>query len=142
MGTGNADNSRRMDRPKAAQVTQIIQALAARGDKAIAQSIADLDKFANWEPTDSPRATVMREAADILRKLAPRQPGGDPLDDPALQAKSFRIDTETDAKELRLAIYSDWDQKGLLGYMILATPEIYDLGTDLIRRYDNLEGIE
>jgi hypothetical protein len=124
MSDGNADSGRRMDRPTAQKV------------------IADLTKFADWEPADSPRAAAMREAADVLRQLAPRQSDSDQLEDTALQAVGFRLDVEHESKQLRIAFFKDRGQKGLLGYMVLECPEIYDLGTDLIRRYDQLEGIE
>lgn len=120
MGTGNANRSGGLDRPSPAQV------------------IAALTKFADWEPLDSPRAKAMRDAALTLRQLAPQS--GD--EDAELQAKGYSVETHKPTKELRLAIFKDRDQKALLGYLILESPEIYDLGTELIKHYDKLEGIE
>lgn len=99
--------------------------------------ITELEKFADWEPKDSPRALAMRSAATALRQLS-----GGAIEDPSLQAKSLSIEVEPDTKELRLAIYREHKQEGLLGYLILETPEVYDLGTDLLKRYDKLEGIK
>jgi hypothetical protein len=113
-----------MDRPTAAKV------------------IADLTKFADWEPADSPRAIAMRDAAEWMRQFAPRHGADDPLDDPALQARSYAIETHAPTKTMRFSIYRENGQKGLLGYTILESPEIYELGTDLIKRYDKLEGID
>jgi hypothetical protein len=123
MGAGNANRSGGLDRPSPAKV------------------IADLTKFAEWEPADSPRAITMRDAALALSQLAPRQAGQDPLQDPALHAKSYRIETHPATKELRLAVFRESGHKGVLGYLVLASPEIYDLGTELIKTYDRLEGI-
>jgi hypothetical protein len=120
MGAGNANRSGGLDRPSPAQV------------------IAALTKFADWEPPDSPRAKAMRDAALTLRQLAPQ--AGD--EDSELHATSYAIETHKPTKELRLSFFKDLDQKGLLGYLVLESPEVYDLGMYLIKNYDKLEGIE
>jgi|ERR1700726_2496128 len=121
MGTGNANRSGGLDRPSPAKV------------------IADLTKFADWEPADSPRAIAMRNAVLTLSQLAPRQAGQDPLIDPTLHAKNYSVEAHPATKEVRLAIFREGR---VLGYLVLASPEIYDLGTELIKNYDKLEGIE
>jgi|SRR5579864_5185218 len=123
MGAGNANRSGGLDRPSPAQV------------------IADLDKFVGWEADGSPRVAIMREAAALLRRFAPKA-GGDPLEDPDYQARSYRLDTDKREKQLRICFFRDHRQKGPLGYLVLETPEIYSLGTDLIKHYDSLEGIK
>jgi hypothetical protein len=114
-----------MDRAKAAQMTIISpEGLRVRAD-------------AMRKRGDESCARHLELAADALAGPSPR----DPLDDPSFQALSFQIDTTNETRELRLAIYRDRDQKSLLGYMVLTSPEVYELGTDLIRYYDQLEGI-
>jgi hypothetical protein len=84
----------------------------------------------------------MRDAVECLRRLAPRQSGDNPLDDPAFHANSYSIETHDPTKELRIAFYRDKGQTGLLGYMVLESPEVYDLSKHLTKHYDRLEGIE
>ncbi len=125
MGTGNADCGGGLDRPSPAKV------------------IADLDKFAQWEPPESPRAVAMREAAAALRALAPRQPIKNPLDDPEFQACGYKTElSKDDDKLLRLTFYGATGNRRPLGFMILRSPEVYDMSTHLLRKYDELEGIE
>lgn len=104
--------------------------------------VRELDKMAGWEPADSPRAIAMKQAADVLRDLPTRQTDSQRLDNPLLQAKGYRADTDEENKEARLVFFGDRGQKRVIGYMLLTTPETYDFGTYLLKQYDKLEGIK
>lgn len=126
--------------PTDREVMPLVREIAERGDKYLAKTIADLEKFAGWEPRESPRAAAMHEAAGLLRLLGPRPKHV--LDDPNFQARGYQIDMDTRNHQLRLSFFRERQQKGPLGFIILEAPEIYDLGRDLIKHYDNLEGIK
>lgn len=102
----------------------------------------DLEKFAAWEPADSPRAIAMREAADVLRKLPVRQRDADRIDNSAFAIQSYRIDTDEESKGLRIVFYNLAGQKSILGFMELRSPAAYDFATDVLKNYDQIEGIK
>ena len=108
----------------------------------IAQMIANLDKLAGFGSPDDPRSTAIRDAAAMLRELSPRQANVDPLEDPELQAHCYRTDMDTDSKQVRILFFRDRNQQRLLGYMLMDSPEVYDVASTLMRKYDKLEGIE
>lgn len=103
--------------------------------------VALLDKMTTWEPSDSPRAAAIKQAADVLRKLPTRQTDADRLDSPAFQSKGYRIDTDVEAKNLRLVMFGASDNKQVLSYTLLDTPEVYEFASKLLKSYDELEGI-
>lgn len=104
--------------------------------------VRDLEKFAAWEPADSPRATAMREAAEVLRKLPVRQRDTDRIDNKDFAIRAYRIDTAEEAKEMRIVFYNLAGQKSVLGYLELKAPAAYDFANDVLQHYDQLEGIK
>lgn len=101
-----------------------------------------LDTMAGWEPADSPRAAAIREAADVLRTLPTRQSDGVRLHDPHFQSHSYRIDSNKEEGEMRLVIFRNSGQQQVLGYMVMTTPESYELAQVVLKNYDLLEGIK
>lgn len=132
MGTGNANRSGGLDRPKA---TEMIDGVVPEG------LIKRLDSMVNWEPPDSPRAAAIREAADVLRNLPPKQSDAKRLDNLALAIKGYRIDTSEDPKEMRIVFFGLHGQKHVLGYLTFDSSEAYEFASGILRNYDELEGI-
>ena len=88
-------------------------------------------------------AEKLGEAADTINRLnAARQQPKNPLEDPELQAHCYRTDMDTDSKQVRILFFRDRNQQRLLGYMLMDSPEVYDVASTLMRKYDKLEGIE
>ncbi len=102
----------------------------------------DLEKFAAWEPADSPRAVAMREAAATLRKMPVVMSDHKRIDDAAFAIQSYRIDTSVESKDMRIVFFNLAGQKTLLGYLEMKAPASYDFATDVLKHYDELEGIK
>lgn len=137
-------------------------------NEAIAKAVAELEKFAGWEPPESPRAAAMLEAAAVLRsadamvdsaneacevatKLLEKQTAllerhtaqlEKHNNDPNLEAYAFDTSLNGDEKKMRLSIYRESNKTGLLGYMIFTAPEVYDFAQEFLGEYDQLEGIK
>lgn len=104
--------------------------------------VRDLLKFAAWEPVESPRATAMREAAAVLAKLPTRQSDDSRLKDKVFAVSGFRIDTSNESKQMRIVFFHKPGNKQVLGYMELESPGAYDFATDVLKYYDQIEGIK
>lgn len=106
--------------------------------------VRDLEKFAAWEPADSPRAIAMREAAAVLRALPVKQSDAKRLDDDAFAIAGYRIDIDDESKEktMRIVFFGDKGNQRVLGYRILNTSDAYDFSTRIMSDYDKLEGIK
>lgn len=104
--------------------------------------VRDLEKYAEWEPKDSPRAIAMRLAADTLKSLPTRQRDHDRLDSKAFEIKGYRLDVAEESKALRIVFFNMIGQKNVLGYLELSAPGAYDFSADILKRYDQLEGIK
>lgn len=125
-----------MDRTKTAQVT------FPPGGIVPENLCRDLEKFAAWEPADSPRAVAMRDAAKVLASLPTRQRDDDRLDSNAFEIKGYRIDTSDDPKAMRIVFYNLAGQKSVLGYLELSSDGAYNFSSDVLKHYDKLEGIK
>lgn len=64
------------------------------------------------------------------------------LDDPAYCAKGYRVETDDNAKDMRVVFYGDSGAKNVIGWMILTSPEAYDMASTILRNYDRMEGIK
>jgi hypothetical protein len=132
------------------------------------EAIAELEKYAAWEPPESPRAAAilravatMKEANEatlaliessknlaektnnLLQATAPAtSTETGTLDDPGLQGHAYATQYDSERKVARLALYMKPDKKKLLGYILLSTPEVYDMAQNLLDKYDKMEGIE
>lgn len=102
----------------------------------------DLEKFAAWEPADSPRAVAMREAAKVLATLPTRQRDKDRLDNDAFEIKCYRIDVSAESKAMRVVFYNIEGQKSVLGYLELSSDGSYNFANDVLKHYDEIEGIK
>lgn len=125
-----------MDRTKAAEVT------LPPGGVVPENLVRDLEKYAAWEPADSPRAVAMRDAAKVLAALPTRQRDADRLDSDAFEVKGYRIDTSAESKDMRIVFFNKVGQKIVLAYLELSSSGAYDFATDVLKRYDVLEGIK
>ena len=108
--------------------------------------IADLEKFSKWEPPDSPRASAMADAAALLKHAdqvfeSMYTDTPDTVDDPKLHGHAYGTELDHDNKKVRFTLYRKEGKKGLLGYMVLTTPEVYDIAQKFLEKYDKLEGI-
>ena len=123
MGVGNANLCGGMDRPKVAKVT------------------ADLDTQISLAP-EGPACDAMRAARDALRDLQRRLPFArdEAIEDPGLEATGYKTEFDVPQHEMRIAFYRG-AERNVLAWMILKSPEVYDFGTHMIRKYDDLEGI-
>lgn len=104
--------------------------------------VRDLEKFAAWEPADSPRAVAMREAASVLAKLPVRQRDSDRIDSPAFKINSYRIDTDEESKAMRIVFFNLAGEKSTLGYLELSSDGAYTFSHKVLAKYDQLEGIK
>lgn len=96
--------------------------------------IADLAKYAGWEAADSPRAATMREAALVLQQLTPN--GGY---NEMLAGDRYSTATHEGDRQMRLTLCK---KDKILAYIVLEAEEIYELGKNMLKTYDKLEGIE
>lgn len=64
------------------------------------------------------------------------------LNDPAMQARGYRIDTDTDSKTMRIVFFGQHGQTDIRTYMVLDTPESYEMAALILKNYDRLEGID
>lgn len=64
------------------------------------------------------------------------------LNDPAMQTKGYRIDTDVESKTMRIVFFGQHGQTDIRGYMVLDAPESYDFGSLVLKNYDRLEGID
>lgn len=125
-----------MDRTKTAEVT------LPPGGIVPETLCRDLEKFAAWEPADSPRAVAMRDAAKVLATLPTRQRDKDRLDSDAFEIKGYRIDTSDESKAMRIVFFNLVGQKSVLGYLELSSDGAYNFATDVLKHYDQVEGIK
>ena len=101
-----------------------------------------LDTMVGWEPPESPRAAALKEAADVLRKLPTRQTDSDRLKDPLFVVEGYRIDTNTEAKGMRIIFFGEPDDKKVLAVTTLRSSDAYEFAQDILKKYDILEGIK
>lgn len=137
MGTEDADSGGRMDRPKAAQMTGVYP-----DNMTFNQLLARLDVLGKATPGEA--GIALRTAAEVVGNVvkSTRQGTAAKLENPYFQARSYSTSHDLESGEYRLALFRESGQKGLLGYIILKSPELYDMATDFMRGYDKLEGIE
>jgi hypothetical protein len=130
-------------------------------NEAIAKAVADLEKFAGWEPPESDRAKAMLEAAATLRSADEMVNAANAAckvasgllekqtallekreSDPEYHANAFSTSVNMEEKKVRFTLYKESNKTGPLGYMILTTPEVYDVAQAFLEEYDKLEGIK
>lgn len=134
MGSRNANSGGRLDRAEVAEMSPggiVPEGLVKR-----------LDSMVGWEPSDSPRAVALKEAADVLRNLPKKLSDERRLDDPAFQSRSYRIDTHQESSTMRIVYYGQSGQKEVLAFAVLSTPESYEMAQAILKNYDKLEGID
>src|SRR3954468_23805605 len=126
MGTRNANRCRGLDRTEASEMI-------------IPEGLIDrLDLFSR-ETADDPRAAAIKEAADVLRALPGKMSDGKRLESELFAAKGYRIDTNLKDKELRIPIYGAVGNKQVLAYLVLTSPEAYEMAQLILKNYDLLE---
>jgi fermentation-respiration switch protein FrsA (DUF1100 family) len=128
MGAGNADRRGGLGRPEAAKMN-------------VTTLPADLEKLAALGHPDDPRTSAMLAAADVLRLFLSCRSRKNPLNDPLLQAVGYTTELHQESQTMRLAFYRSRGHKEPIAYMILETPEVYELASVLLSDYDKLEGI-
>lgn len=141
MGTGNANRGGGLDRPKAPQVTRLNRVQADE----IAQTLDTLSVIALDHPDtvgseSQTYSQAFTSAADAIRILA-KQRALTPEVNEAYQATGYRLDLDEENHRLRMVLYQG-DQKNVRSFLMLDSPEAYDMAQHIIRKYDILEGIK
>ena len=83
---------------------------------------------------DESCARHLELAADEIARLKARRIG----DDPALEATAYSTAVEKSTREAKFTLLRE---KRVLGYLVIPCEKVYDIGTHLLRLYDQLEGI-
>lgn len=100
-----------------------------------------LEYFRQWVLPGSPLEDVLRDAADALRNQPTKQSDAKRLDDPTFQAHGYFIDRADEDKEVRIVFCCKPDQKGVLSYIVLDSPDAYEMAQAILKAYDQLEGV-
>lgn len=139
MGTRNANCGGGLDRSKVAQMSEtctlIPQAVSPEGLRARAEIMRETGNESCARHLELAADEIQR-----LRKTTGQKPSNS-LDDPELQAHAYNVGTNMESGEACVMLYRDSRQTQLLAYLILTTPEVYDLFKTMERTYDKLEGI-
>jgi hypothetical protein len=59
----------------------------------------------------------------------------------AYQATGYRIDLDEESHSMRMVFYQG-DQKNVRSFLLLDSPEAYDMAHNVLKKYDILEGIK
>lgn len=85
-------------------------------------------------------AQAFASAADAIRILA-KQKALTPETNEAYQASGYFLDMDEENHRMRLAFYQG-DPKNARSFLVLDSPEIYDMAILMLKKYDILEGIK
>jgi len=129
MGEGDADNSRRLDRTEATEVSIIPETVSPEGLLIRAGIMR--------ERGDESCARHLELAAEEISKVKRRKI---PLTDPTIQAAGFQTATDEEAKKSRLVLLSA--DRRPLAVLIMDVVQTYELGAAILKDYDKLEGIK
>jgi len=83
---------------------------------------------------DESCARHLELAADEIVRLKTRKYG----DDPELEATAYGTNLEKTTLEAKFSLLRE---RRVLGYLIIPSEKVYDIGTHLLHLYDQLEGI-
>lgn len=124
-----------MDRAKTAEIA------SPPGGIVPENLVRDLRQFAAWEPSDSPRAEAMLRAADVLSTLPVKQTDSQRIKNDAFAIRGYRIDTSVEAKCMRIVYFHEKGNQGVSGVLELQSNNAYEFAHDILKRYDEVEGI-
>ena len=141
MGTGNANSGGGLDRPKAPQVTRLNRVQADEIAQHLeAMSVVALDRPETIESARESYSKALTSAADAIRILA-KQKALTPEINEAYQALGYRLDANDETHELRLSLYQG-DQKNVRSFLVMESPDAYDMAHRILKGYDQIEGIK
>lgn len=141
MGTGDANRGGGLDRPKAAQVTRLNRVQADEIAQHLdAMSVVALDRPETIESARESYSKALTSAADAIRILA-KQRALTPEVNEAYQATGYHLDLNDETHEMRLVLYQG-KTKNVRSFLMMASPEAYDMAHRILRGYDQIEGIK
>lgn len=137
MGVRNANQSRRVDRPPDAEMTQTIPyAEAAQLVQTYLQARADVMRHSGRDAD----ARHLDIAAGILTRRA--RSAKSKLKDERFQIHRYGTQTNDEKKTGRIIFYGDETDKSIIGFMLFESPdEMYDFASQILKGYDALEGL-
>jgi hypothetical protein len=140
MGTGNANRGGGLDRPEAAQVTRLNHAQADEIAKSLdAMSMISID-IPEFESVRANYAKALTGAANAIRILA-KQRALTPAANEAYQATGYQLELNDETHEMRLILFQG-EQKNVRSFLVMPSPDAYDMAHRVLKGYDQLEGIK
>ena len=116
-----------------ADVDEIVQALDGLSTAALNSPAEDTESSASY-------ARAFTSAADAIRILS-KQKGLTPTENEAYQATGYAISLNEESHEMRFSLYQG-DPKNARSFVILESPEAYEMAQVILKNYDTLEGIK
>lgn len=127
--------------PKAPQVTRLNRVQADEIAQHLdAMSVVALDRPETIESARESYAKALTSAADAIRILS-KQRALTPEVNEAYQATGYRIDLDEESHSMRIVFYQG-DEKNVRSYLVMDSPEAYDMAHHVLKKYDTLEGIK
>ena len=132
MQTETKSRTSQVTRLNRVQADEIAQSLDAMSTITI-----DMPEF---EPVRAHYARALTGAANAIRILA-KQKALTPEVNEAYQATGYRFDLNEENHQIRMVFYQG-DQKNVRSFLLMDSPELYDMAHNMLKKYDIIEGIK
>ena len=115
-----------------AQVDEIVQALDGLSVAALNSPAEDTESSASY-------ARAFTSAASTIRILS-KQKGLTPAENEAYLATGYELSVNEESHEMRLSLYQG-DPKNTRSFVVMDSPDVYEMAQRILKKYDILEGI-
>ena len=115
-----------------AQVDEIVQALDGLSVAALNSPAEDTESSASY-------ARAFTSAASAIRILS-KQKGLTPAENEAYLATGYELSVNEESHEMRLSLYQG-DPKNTRSFVVMDSPDVYEMAQRILKKYDILEGI-
>ena len=102
-------------------------------------SVTALNNSETIESARESYATAFTSAANAIRILS-KQKGLTPAENEAYLATGYELSVNEESHEMRLSLYQG-DPKNTRSFVIMDSPDAYEMAQRVLKKYDILEGI-
>jgi hypothetical protein len=104
--------------------------------------VGRLESFQKWVLPGSPIEDVLKEAADVLRKLPPKLSDKQRLESLTFESNGYRIDSDCKSKTIRIVYFAKHNESGVLAYRLFDSSDAYEFAGRVLKAFDHVEGID